>query len=152
MQYFDKDFISFFKELKENNHKEWFDENRKRYEKIVKEPFKVFVSDMIRFVSSQDPEVRVEPKDCIFRINRDIRFAKDKTPYKTGVSCAINPGGKKNMNSIGIYIELNAYEVRLYSGVFGPGKEDLKNIRNHIAQNLSEFKALINESEFLTNF
>jgi len=152
MQYFDKDFIQFFKELENNNNKEWFDENRKRYEKIIKDPFKAFVSDLIRFVSSEDPETRVEPKDCIFRINKDIRFSKDKTPYKIGVSCSISPGGRKNMITPGLYVELNANEVRVYSGVYKPGKEDLLKIRRHISNNLPELKRLSSSKVFKENF
>ena len=77
MAYFNKEFIKFFKELNKNNHKEWFDENRKRYEKEVKEPFQKFIDEMIGMINSDDPDVRIEAKDAIFRINRDIRFSKD---------------------------------------------------------------------------
>lgn len=152
MQYFEKDFIRFFKELEKNNHKDWFDENRKRYTKVVKEPFKLFVTDLLRFVSSRDPEIRLEPKDCIFRINRDIRFSKDKTPYKTNVSCAIASGGRKDMVNPGIYVELSAVEIRVYSGVYQPGKEELTKIRRHIAHNLEEFKKLTTTKSFKSTF
>ena len=71
VEYFTKDYLEFFKELAANNHKNWFDENRKRYEKSVKQPFKQFVERLIAEVELLDPEQKgIEAKDCIFRINR----------------------------------------------------------------------------------
>jgi uncharacterized protein (TIGR02453 family) len=152
MTYFEKGFIDFFTELEENNHKEWFDANRKRYENFVKEPFKAFVGEMIAQISAIDQEVRVEPKDCIFRINRDIRFSKDKTPYKTNVSASIAPGGRKNMSTPGIYIELSARDLRIYSGVYQPDKDQLHRLRSSIENNLEEFQGLINNKNFKKDF
>ena len=98
MQYFIPDFIEFFKELAANNNKDWFDINRKRYTDVIKEPFKKFVLDLIVEVGKVNPKIKdIEPKDCIFRINRDIRFSKDKTPYKMNVSALIAPGGKRTI-------------------------------------------------------
>ena len=81
--YFEEDFLDFFTELAFNNEKSWFDVNRKRYEKSVKDPFKAFVVDMIAGIAEFDPSITtdLQPKDVSFRINRDIRFSKDKTPY-----------------------------------------------------------------------
>ena len=95
MPYFEKDFLEFFKELEKNNNKDWFDANRKRYEKVIKDPFKAFVQKMIDRMHELDSSVIIQPKDCIFRINRDIRFSKDKTPYKSNVSAVVGVGGKK---------------------------------------------------------
>ena len=82
MAWFEKEFIAFFLELEVNNHKEWFHENKKRYEQYVKEPFYNFVAEMIKRINKDDPSIAIEPKEAIFRINRDIRFSKDKQPYK----------------------------------------------------------------------
>ena len=81
MTYFTKDFLDFFKELAANNHKDWFHANKKRYEASVKDPFKVFVQDMIDRAAAKDDRFAGEAKNAIFRINRDIRFSKDKSPY-----------------------------------------------------------------------
>ena len=78
MRYFSDDFVKFFNELEQNNHKDWFDENRKRYEKEVKAPFKSFVTDFIVEIQKYDPEIMIKPKDAVFRINRDIRFSNNK--------------------------------------------------------------------------
>ena len=95
-QWFTQDFIDFFSELEKNNTKEWFDANRKRYEKSVKIPFSAFTQAFINEVAKDDPELQQEAKNCTFRINRDIRFSNDKTPYKSTSSAIITKGGKKN--------------------------------------------------------
>ena len=96
MAYFDTDYLEFFKELAGNNHKEWFDIHRKRYEQSVKIPMQVFVKDLILALKRIDKEIQIEPKDAIFRINRDIRFSKDKSPYKLQSSAIISKYGKKD--------------------------------------------------------
>ena len=152
MAYFSKEFIKFFKELKKNNHKEWFDANRKRYEKEVKIPFQIFIDEMIGRINADDPEIRIEAKDAIFRINRDIRFSKDKTPYKTQVSAIISAGGKKDKSVPGVYIEFNVNEIRFYGGAHMLDKEQLHNIRSAIAGNGKEFVQLIEDPGFKKRF
>ena len=152
MAYFDKDFIDFFTELERNNNKNWFDENRKRYEKSIKKPFTDFVQKMIERMQEIDSSILVQPKDCMFRINRDIRFSKDKTPYKTNVSAIISKGGKKDKTSPGIYFELSPRDVRIYSGAHMLDKEQLHNLRQEIAYNMDEFKKLISDKKFVSTF
>lgn len=146
---FTPDFLNFFIELAPNNNKDWFDQNRSRYEKNVKEPFKYFVQQLITEFSKMDPKFKeTEPKDCIFRINRDIRFSKDKSPYKLQVSAVISPEGKKSRAIDGIYIELTPEHVRVYGGVYEVDKDDLQSIRKGIAKNLNEFRKLISNQDF----
>ena len=80
MTYFSTDYLEFFKELAANNNKEWFDRNRKRYESVVRDPFKTFIGQLISEIAKSDSAFDIESKDAIFRINSDIRFSKDKTP------------------------------------------------------------------------
>ncbi len=146
---FTQDFLDFFIELASNNNKDWFDQNRSRYEKNVKEPFKYFVQQLITEFSKIDSKFKeTEPKDCIFRINRDIRFSKDKSPYKLQVSAVISPEGKKSRAIDGIYIELTPEHVRVYGGVYEVDKDDLQSIREGIAKNLNEFRKLISNQNF----
>ena len=153
MAYFNEDFLNFFKELAPNNNKEWFDENRTRYHKSVKEPFDEFVRDMIAEMSKSNKGLtHLEPKDCIFRINRDIRFSKDKTPYKLNRSAAISPGGRKDRSKIGLYFEFTPEHVRIYSGAYQPDKDQLQNIREEIAENLSKFDKIITDKSFVETF
>lgn len=147
--FFTSDYVSFFKELAANNHKDWFDLNRKRYELSVKEPFKHFVQYLISELSKLDPTFEdLEAKDCIFRINRDVRFSADKTPYKLYSSAVISPGGKKSRSMSGVYVELTPEHVRVYSGVYEPDKDEIYDIRSHIVSNANEFSSLINEPAF----
>lgn len=152
MAYFTPDFLEFFKDLAGNNNREWFQENKKRYEQSVKKPFEVFVTDVIIAVQKEDKSVQIQAKDAIFRIYRDVRFSKDKTPYKIQVSAIISARGRKDMLSPGIYLELGPEHVRVYSGIYMPDKDSLYNIRSYIAANLSEFSKLINDKNFVEHF
>ncbi len=153
MAYFTKDFIDFFKELAPNNSKEWFDENRKRYHESVKEPFDTFIRDLITEMSKTNKKLaHLEPKDCVFRINRDIRFSNDKTPYKLNRSAAISEGGRKDFTTPGLYFEFTPEHVRIYTGAYRPAKEQLQAIREEIANNLNAFDKIINDPKFIETF
>jgi uncharacterized protein (TIGR02453 family) len=151
--FFKPDFLHFFMELAPNNHKDWFDINRKRYENSVKEPFKAFVTHLITEISKRDEKFKdLEAKDCIFRINRDIRFAKDKQPYKLQVSAIITPGGKKSNAVNGVYFELGPEKMRVYGGIFEIEKEDLMLVREGIAKDLAGFKKAYTNPKFVKTF
>ncbi|MEN8138835.1 MAG: DUF2461 domain-containing protein [Bacteroidota bacterium] len=152
MVYFQKDFIDFFKELAANNNKDWFDTNRKRYENIVREPFKLFIGKVIDEINKDDSAINLDVKDAIFRINRDIRFSKDKTPYKLHVGAIISPQGRKDKSDPGIYIELNPEHLGIFGGAWTPDKVQLDKIRKHISSNQAEFKSLISNKVFLKHF
>jgi len=152
MPYFDTDFEAFFKELAANNNKEWFDTNRKRYEKTVKQPFDAFVQEMIDRMHAIDPSILIAPKDAKFRINRDIRFSKDKTPYKTMVSAIVSSGGRKDKTKPGMYFELGPEHVRYYSGVYMLDKDQTEAIRDAIAADLKGFKKLYSAAPFKKAF
>lgn len=153
MNYFSDDFHAFFKELASNNHKEWFDENRKRYEKEIKEPFKGFVGDLIGHLrGSHEPDLAIEPKDAIFRINRDIRFAKDKSPYKTNVSALISNRGRKSPDYPALYVELSPEYLGIYGGSYMLKPAQVKAVRSYIASNLDTFQALNNEPNFRKHY
>lgn len=153
MAFFNQDYIDFFIELGANNHKEWFDENRKRYESNVRDPFKAFVNHLISEISKNHPEYKhLESKHCMFRINRDIRFSKDKTPYKTNLSALITPEGKSKHAAKGVYFELSPEHVRVYGGIYEVDKDGLYFIREGIANQLDAFKKLYNDKKFANTF
>jgi uncharacterized protein (TIGR02453 family) len=153
MAFFTKDFLAFFQELSANNNKEWFDLNRKRYEKEVKDPFKIFVQLLIDKLAVRYPTMEtLLAKDCVFRINRDIRFSKEKTPYKTMVSAVIGEGGKKAKHGRGFYFELTPEHVRVYGGVFEIEREDLQLLREDISFSLDKFKAAYTDERFVKVF
>jgi uncharacterized protein (DUF2461 family) len=89
--------LKFLKDLKKNNNKAWFDLHRKSYEE-AKNDFAAFIQAVIEKQAKNDPTISsLQAKQCIFRINRDIRFSKDKTPYKTNMGASINRGGRKSI-------------------------------------------------------
>lgn len=149
MSHFKQDFIDFFIELASNNNKDWFDANRVRYEKNVRDPFKDFVQHIIDLIAKKQPEFKdVLAKDCIFRINRDIRFSKDKTPYKMMVSAVVAPEGKKSKAVNGVYFELSPEYVRVYGGIYEIDKDDLYTVREGIVANMKEFQKAYNHPQF----
>ncbi len=152
MRYFTADYLEFFKELAPNNNKEWFDKNRKRYLNSVKEPFKYFVTDLIQEIAKIDNEVQIEAKDAIFRINRDIRFSKDKTPYKLNNSAIISKTGRRDKNYPGIYIELSPDKFRFYGGVYMPDTRQIQKIREAIVNQNDEFNRIVNTEDFKSKF
>lgn len=152
MSHFNPAFVKFFKELAKNNHKEWFDENRKTYETEVREPFKAFVGLLIEEVRKYEPEMYIKPSDAIFRINRDIRFSKDKTPYKTHSGAYLSARGKKDSTYPGLYVQLSPEGVMVASGVYMPDKTSLTDLRYFIFNHLAEFKSLYSDPKFVEVF
>lgn len=149
MAHFTSDFISFFKELRKNNDRDWFHANKKTFEKHVKKPFQEFIGEMIGRLHKLDERILITPKDAIFRIYRDTRFSKDKTPYKEHVSAIISKGGRKDMSSPGLYIQMNDEEITIYSGVYQPDKSQLEAIRYAIASDPKSFKTLYSAKAFV---
>jgi uncharacterized protein (TIGR02453 family) len=152
MIYFDTRFIEFFKGLAANNNKEWFDIHRKEYENYVKEPFKTFISDLISSIQKYEPELILTPSECIFRINRDIRFSKDKSPYKLHTGAYLSARGKKDASWPGLYVQLAPDGVMIASGVYMPDKNQLTDLRYFIFNHLEEFKQLYSDPEFVQYF
>lgn len=152
MSYFTPDFLTFFKELAANNSKNWFDANRKRYERSVKNPFEMFISEMIARISADDSSVAITSKDAILRINRDIRFSKDKTPYNDYMAAIISAGGRKDKSIPGLYLRLGADEIRIYGGAHMVDANALERIRRAIATDFDGFEKLLNAPDFRTHF
>lgn len=152
MAWFEKEFIAFFLELEVNNHKEWFHENKKRYEHYVKEPFYNFVAEMIKRINKDDPSVAIEPKEAIFRINRDIRFSKDKQPYKNYASAVISREGRKDLKLPGAYFEFKAECIQYYGGAYFIEKDDLLKVRHKIAKDIPAFNKIITDKKFVNTF
>lgn len=140
--------IKFLKNLKKNNNKPWFDKNRKIYES-AKADFTNFIQTVIDQHSKKDPSLKnLVAKDCLFRINRDIRFAKDKSPYKTNFGASINKGGRKAMNSAGYYFHLEPGASFAGGGIWMPPPEELKKVRQEIDYNYTAFKKIISSKKF----
>ncbi len=151
MNYFTDAYVQFFTDLEKNNHKDWFHANKKVYEKEVKEPFNQLVGDLITEIRNLDPDIQMEPKDAIFRINKDIRFSKDKSPYNTMMKAGFAKNGRKSPYA-GYYLGLSTNGLHVGGGMFMLKPDELKKVREHIANNTDEFLKLINQKEFKTVF
>ncbi|MBS1594976.1 MAG: DUF2461 domain-containing protein [Bacteroidetes bacterium] len=147
MSYFTPAFFRFFDQLKKNNNKEWFDKNRETYEKEVKGPFKQFVTRIMTELAKDHPDFQQNPSKAIFRINRDIRFSKDKSPYKTNVGALFNRSGTKDVRP-GYYLHIGAGEVFLGGGMYDVDKANLEKIRQEIYYNADTFKKLLADKSF----
>ncbi len=142
-----KDTLQFFRELRENNHKIWFDENRKRYE-LVKKEYHSLIANILEKLKVVDPTLdHLEVKNCTFRINRDIRFSKDKTPYKTHLAIGLNAYGKK-LQYAGYYVHMEEGKSFLGGGVYMPDAENLKKIRKEVAFFYDDFLGVIHDEKF----
>lgn len=146
-----EDYINFFNELANNNNKEWFDEHRSEYENEIRKPFIELVESLIPGVMELEPSVLPDAKKSLFRINRDIRFSKDKTPYNTLMKSGLSPGGKKS-ELPGFYLGIGADNVHIGGGLYQLSSSALKNVRLLIAGNTDEFLSIIESSSFKKHF
>lgn len=146
-----KNTINFLALLQHNNNKEWFNTNRKLYE-TAKNNFIDFTTDVLTQLAFQDTQLQhLNAKDCIFRINRDVRFSKDKSPYKNNFGAYFCTGGKKS-HLAGYYLHIEPHNSFIAGGVWMPQKEALQKIRQEIDYNLQTFESILQNSTFKKNF
>jgi uncharacterized protein (TIGR02453 family) len=135
--------LTFLKELQKHNNKEWFDAHRPDYE-IAKTNFRGFIEELIAEIAKFDPAVKhLEAKNCVFRINRDVRFSANKLPYKNNMGASISPGGKKSYTA-GYYLHVEPGASFLAGGMWRPEPVYLNAIRQEIDYNPDEFKKIMN--------
>lgn len=152
MKYFDQDFIQFFKELSKNNEKEWFYTQKKRYESSVKKPFERFLTDLIAEIHKEDPTLTIEPKNCVLRINRDLRFSKDKSPYNLHYSAVVSKTGRKDKSVPGIFLRFSPEEVGIMGGAYVLDKHQLQAARLLILNTPDKFQQLVSAPAFHAKF
>lgn len=139
--------LDFIKDLKENNNREWFQANQKRYDSYKKE-YKAITEAFIAEMATMDDSLKhLEFKDCSFRINRDIRFSKDKSPYKTNMGIWMSEGNK-NTNRAGYYIHIEPGASFIAGGVHWPDAADLKRLRREIDGFHEELTEIVEDKEF----
>lgn len=149
----EKNTFEFLKKLAKNNNKPWFDSNRATYE-IARENIKTIVTAIIPELANIDKaigEAELEVKNCMFRINRDIRFSKEKHPYKINMGMQFNAGGK-NKSMAGYYIHVQPGACFVGGGVYMPMPPELKKIRQEIDYNLKSFEKIVKAKAFTTHF
>ncbi len=146
-----KTILDFLIQLKDNNNREWFADNKKLYED-AKVEFEEFVNMLIPQIKAFDSSVDVNSaKECTFRIYKDVRFSKNKEPYKTNFGAHIVKGGKKSPNS-GYYFHIKPGESFAGGGLYMPEPNVLKNIRQNIYDYTDSFLEIINDKKFINTF
>jgi uncharacterized protein (TIGR02453 family) len=148
-----KHIISYLEKLSKNNNREWFHEHKAEYD-LLKKDFKNIVQGIIFKTAEFDESVRyVEPDKCIFRIQRDIRFSKNKTPYKTNLSAAISPTGRKGDVAF-YYFQVGSKKEECFigGGIWMPEKETLDQTRRYISNHYEELEDILYTREFAEMF
>ena len=146
-----KDSLQFLDDLKANNNRDWFLENKKRYE-VFKKDYQQLVADFLDAMKPLDPTLEMlEVKNCTFRINRDIRFSKDKSPYKDHVGIWMSSGAK-GMNRSGYYVHIARTGSFIAGGFYCPEAEDLKKVRKEIAFFHEDLEEIMNNKSFQKEF
>ena len=149
MKTINKSVFEFLQELAKNNNKEWFDKNRSRYKK-VREEVQEFVDELIYMMATFDKKlIDDEVKGYIFRINRDSRFSKNKSPYKTNIGILILSGGRNSMmEKAGYYLHIEPGKSIIGGGAYKPQSSWLNQIRDKILENPDEIKKIIYNKSF----
>ncbi len=151
-----RELISFLAELAENNNRAWFVMNKPRYD-ILRAEFLVLVTKLIAEIAKFDPEVAdCNPKKALFRINRDMRFSRDKSPYKTTFSASITASGLKKPSQGGgpaYYFHVDADgKLLIAGGEYMPPADRLLVIRRHIANDATGFGKLLKNKKLKETF
>jgi len=146
-----KETLQFLKKLKRNNNREWFNSNKELY-LAAHENFLDFTQALIDGISIFDKSVLgVQAKKCVFRIYRDIRFSKNKSPYKINFGAAISSADGRNLLG-GYYLHISPEGSFLAGGAYKPQSEQLLAIRQEVSSNADDFKKIINNKTFKKNF
>lgn len=148
---FTRDALSFFRRLERNNEKAWFEEHRDQYEREVREPMRALIEEMNARFERFAPEMGGDPKRGMFRINRDIRFSKDKSPYKTHAACWFHHrsaskkvGAEAQEGSAGFYFHLQPGNRSMVGGgLWMPPRPQLNKLRDAIADDHEVFARVV---------
>jgi len=147
--------FDFFSDLKENNNRVWFQDNKDRYEQHVKEPLLTFIASFAGRAPEISTSIMAIPRitgGSLFRIYRDVRFSKDKTPYKTGAGIHFRHKRGKDVHAPGYYLNLEPGEVFAGCGIWKPALEPVTKIRTKIAEHPDQWLDIIQEKKFRNTF
>ena len=143
--------LKFLKDLKKNNNKPWFEKNKDLY-LGAKEDIELLVEQVIEGFGKIDPDIaNLQPKDCTYRIYRDVRFSKDKTPYKINMGAYLNRGGKKAPTA-GYYMHIEPGRSMAGGGLWMPLAPELNKVRQEIDYSLSEWNSIVTARAFKKTF
>ena len=143
--------LDFLKALKRNNNRDWFESHRPQYQ-LARSQFEAYVTALIQDLAPVEGLGGLSAKDCIFRLNRDLRFSKDKSPYKTHMSAYIAPGGRKSRR-LGYYVHVSpGNQSMIAGGMHEPEPQQLASWRLAMDRDPGPFKRIIHEKTFRRYF
>lgn len=143
--------VQFLKNIAKNNNKPWMDANRDAY-LAAKEDFEHLVAQVIEKTGRFDADIKeLEPKNCTFRLNRDVRFSKDKSPYKNNFGASFSRGGKKSI-AAGYYFHCQPGNAFAGGGLWMPMPPELKKIRQEIDYNFADFSSILKNKKFKAQY
>lgn len=137
MSYFTDEFLQFFAELSHHNERGWFHTNKDRYEHFVKKPFIRLMDDLIQEITTFDDHINCTVKDAVFRINRDVRFSKNKQPYTTDIRAGIARDGRRS-GYPGYFIRLNHSGVGIGGGQYAINAELMRHYHGYLVSHMDE--------------
>jgi len=134
--------IAFFRQLKKNNNRDWFQPRKHIFDEKVKAPMTELVHQLNAALASSAPDHVTDPAKAIYRIYRDTRFSKDKTPYKTHIAAIFRHRALEKHSSAGFYFGVSPDEVEIAGGVYMPGPDQLRILRNMLAGRHEEYRRI----------
>src|SRR5262249_27328389 len=140
---FPKEGLQFLRSLKRNNNREWFQKHRANYETHVKQPMIDLIEALHAAFQEFAPEMMASPKASAYRIHRDTRFSKDKSPYKTHVAAVFPRSGLGKHEGAGFYVHIAPEDLLVGGGLYMPLPEDLSAVRGHILENPKAFLRIV---------
>ncbi len=152
---FSQDLLHFLDDLRYHNNRQWFQENKSRYEASVREPALEFIRSMERPLKKTAPRFRAVAKKVggsLMRVHRDTRFSKDKTPYKTNLGIHFRHELGKNVHAPGFYFHIESESAFVGAGIWHPDSETLKKIRASIVDSPAAWKRARNASSFVGSY
>jgi uncharacterized protein (TIGR02453 family) len=152
---FPKEFFGFFRELKTNNERAWFEANKTRFRETVQAPMSAFIAAMAPHLARVSKQFLADPRPhggSMFRIHRDVRFSKDKRPYKEHGACQFRHRLGRDVHAPGFYVHLAPKEVFIGAGLWMPDADALRKIRTAIADKPAAWKKIVADKRFVKTF
>jgi len=152
---FSKEFFEFFNELSKNNNREWFAENKERYRATVVEPICAFIEAMAPRLAKISSHYVADPRPnggSMFRIYRDVRFSKDKRPYKEHGACQFRHTAGKDAHAPGFYVHLAPDQLVFGGGTWKPPRPELERIRRAIADDAGAWRKVVEDKALVDCF
>lgn len=149
--HFTPELFDFLRELKQNNSREWFQANRRRYETHLREPMLQFIADFGPRLDGISPHLVADPRPVggsLFRIHRDTRFSRDKNPYKTWAAAQFRHVMRRDVHTPGLYLHLEPGSVFAGAGLWHPDPDSLRRIRQEIEEHPERWQAAVSDPPF----